>query len=283
MTTPPLHTAGAARRRTRHPFAGQAMAAVAALSLSACATMPADPEARADYVNGNDPAEPANRKIFAGNQFVDRNALQPIARGYREYVPGRVRRSAGNFVSNLAQPGILVNDVLQGNVSRAWSTAQRFVINTTVGGAGLFDVATDWDRPGHRADFGQTLGVWGVASGPSVQLPLLGPSNVRDTVGAIGSLITNPVNLATGGTASAITATSGVLGVVGGRADLLGTTDEIEKSSLDYYATLRSISAQRRAAFIQEGREGRVRAQEEPAKGKRPLPTPGIMDAQPAP
>lgn len=256
---------------------------MAALSLGACATMPTDPEARADYVSANDPAEPTNRTIFAGNQFVDRNALQPVARGYREYIPGRVRRSAANFVSNLAQPGVLVNDVLQGNVSRAWNTTQRFVINTTVGGAGLFDVATDWDRPGHQADLGQTLGVWGVASGPSVQLPLLGPSNVRDTVGAIGGFVTNPVNLATGGAASAVTATGGVLGVVGGRADLLNATDELEKNSLDYYATLRSISAQRRGAFIQEGREGRVRVQEQMGKGEPPLPLIGMTDARPAP
>ena len=118
------------------------------LALAACAHRPADPEARAEYERNNDPGEPTNRVIFSGNKFVDDHALQPIARGYEDYVPGGVRKNIHNFVSNLSQPGIAVNDVLQGNFSRSWNTLQRFVINTTVGGAGLFDVATDWNRPG---------------------------------------------------------------------------------------------------------------------------------------
>jgi phospholipid-binding lipoprotein MlaA len=145
----------------RRPLAARTLASGIALAsaLAACAHPPADATARAEYERNNDPAEPTNRVIFAGNKFVDDHALQPVARGYEEHVPGRVRKSLHNFVSNLSQPAIAVNDVLQGNFSRSWNTLQRFVINTTVGGAGLFDVATDWDRPGHLADFGQTLGV----------------------------------------------------------------------------------------------------------------------------
>ena len=109
-----------------------------------CAHVPTDPEALADYRANNDPAEPTNRVIFAGNQFVDRHALQPVARGYED-LPGRVRDSLHNFVSNLGQPAVAANDLLQSNVSRAWNTTQRFAINTVVGGVGLFDVATDWD------------------------------------------------------------------------------------------------------------------------------------------
>jgi phospholipid-binding lipoprotein MlaA len=109
---------------------------VSALALAACAHAPADPQARTEYERNNDPAEPTNRAIFAGNKFVDDHALQPIARGYEDYVPGRARKSIHNFVSNLSQPGIAVNDVLQGNFSRSWNTLQRFVINTTVGGGG---------------------------------------------------------------------------------------------------------------------------------------------------
>ena len=240
------------------PCRGLAFAAV--LSLGACATAPADPAARAEFDGNNDPAEPTNREVFAANQYVDRNALQPVARGYQDYVPEGVRRGIHNFTGNLGQPGIAVNDLLQGNVSRAWNTAQRFAINTTVGGAGLFDVATDWNRPAHEADFGQTLGVWGVGTGPAVQLPLLGPSNLRDAVGSVGGLVTNPANLLTGGAAVAVSVVTGGLGAVDGRAGLLGTTDSLEKGSLDYYATLRSVSAQRRAALVQEGREGRVQA-----------------------
>jgi phospholipid-binding lipoprotein MlaA len=235
------------------------------LSLFACAHAPADPEARAEYERNNDPAEPTNRTIFAGNQFVDRHALQPIARGYEDYVPGRVRTSIHNFVGNLGQPSIAINDALQGNFSRAWNTTQRFAINTTVGGAGLFDVASDWNRPEHSADFGQTLGVWGIGPGPAVQLPLLGPSNVRDSVGKIAGLVTNPVNFVPGGAAATVGMAGGGLGFVDGRAVLLGTTDSLERTSLDYYATLRSAMAQHRAALVAEGKAGLVTDHQENA------------------
>ena len=257
---------------------GVAIAAV--LSLGACAAAPADPAAHAEFDGANDPAEPTNRKVFAANQYVDRNALQPVARSYQDNVPGGVRQGIHNFTSNLGQPGIAVNDLLQGNVSRAWNTTQRFAINTTVGGAGLFDVATGWNRPAHQADFGQTLGVWGMGTGPSVQLPLLGPSNVRDAVGTVGGLVLNPANLLTGGAAVAATVVSGGLGAVDGRAGLLATTDSLQQGSLDYYATLRSVSAQRRAALVQEGREGRVQ-QAQPSDGAAG-PASGMAPVQPA-
>src|SRR5258706_9595698 len=137
------------------------------LALVACAPASRDPETQAAYERIHDPAEPANRRVFAANQFVDHHALQPVARGYEDYVPARVRRRIHNFVDNLAQPSVAVNDILQGNVTRAWNTTERFGLNTTIGGLGIFDVATDWDRPGHGADFGQTLGVWGIGPGPA--------------------------------------------------------------------------------------------------------------------
>jgi phospholipid-binding lipoprotein MlaA len=228
------------------------------LALVACAHAPKDPEARAAYERTNDPAEPTNRKIFAGNQFVDHHAVQPVARGYENYVPSRVQKSIHNFADNLSQPGVAVNDILQGNVSRAWNTAQRFGLNTTIGGLGLFDVATDWDRPGHSADFGQTLGVWGVGSGPAVQLPLLGPSNVRDSVGKIVDFATKPTNYVPGGAVATVSMASTGLGAVDSRAQLLPTTDMLEKSSLDYYAATRSVAAQHRAALVSDGKQGLV-------------------------
>lgn len=229
-----------------------------AVSLAACAHAPADPAERAEYDRANDPAEPTNRTVFAGNRFVDRNLLKPVATAYNDYVPERVRRSVHSFGSNLKEPGVLVNDLLQGNVSRAWNTTQRFAVNTTVGGVGLFDPATGWGLPHHDADLGQTFGVWGMGPGPSVQLPLFGPSNVRDTAGFAGGLLTNPFNLASGGAITVVSAVGTGTGVVDGRARLLGTTNDLEKNSLDYYATLRSISAQRRAALVDEGRAGKV-------------------------
>ena len=235
-----------------------ALALALTLAVAACAHAPADPEARAEYERNNDPAEPTNRVIFAGNKFVDDHALQPIARGYQDYVPDRVRKSLHNFVGNLGQPSIAVNDALQGNFSRSWNTIQRFAINTTVGGVGLFDVATDWNRPGHSADFGQTFGVWGIGPGPSVQLPIFGPSNVRDSFGKLADLVTNPANLASGGAVATIGAASGGAGFIDRRAELLSTTDPLEHDSLDYYVALRSITAQRRAALVAEGKGGDV-------------------------
>jgi phospholipid-binding lipoprotein MlaA len=229
------------------------------LALAACAHVPTEPEARAEYERNNDPAEPTNRAIFAGNKFVDDHALQPVARGYEKYIPGRVQKCVHNFVGNLGQPAIAMNDLFQGNFARAWNTVQRFAINTTIGGAGLFDVATDWNRPEHQADFGQTLGVWGVGTGPSVQLPLFGPSNVRDSVGKVVDVVTNPVDLIAGGAA---TAAAGGVGFVDKRAGTLATSQALERDSLDYYAAVRSVAAQRRAALVAEGRTGDIGKQE---------------------
>jgi phospholipid-binding lipoprotein MlaA len=253
---------------------------VSILFLAACASAPADPEARAAYDRANDPAEPTNRAIFAGNQWVDRNALKPVARAYQDHVPDRVRKSVHNFVSNLKEPGILVNDTLQANFSRAWVTTQRFVINTTVGGAGFFDVATDWDRPYHEADFGQTLGVWGVGPGPAVQLPIFGPSNVRDSIGRVVGIVANPLNFVPGGAMTGIEAAGGAGGAVDGRAEMLETTDTLEKTSLDYYASLRSMQAQRRAKLVEEGKTG-GQAKSQPLR----IISPDIpdTDAPPAP
>lgn len=226
------------------------------LALLGCAQVPTDPVARAAYEEANDPAEPANRVIFAGNQWVDRNALQPVARAYREHVPDRVRTSLGNFGRNLQAPSILVNDVLQANFDRAWITTQRFVVNTTVGGAGLFDVATDWDLPHHDADFGQTFGVWGLGPGPSLQVPLMGPSNVRDLTGEVAGMFANPLSFASGDAIETVQMANSGVGAVHQRAEMLPVTDDLEKNAIDHYAAMRSMYAERRAAFVEEGRAG---------------------------
>jgi phospholipid-binding lipoprotein MlaA len=240
-------------------------AAACLLAVAACTTPPADPEARAEYDAINDPAEPTNRAIFAANQYVDRHVLKPAASAYLEHVPAPARRSIHDFVTNLGEPVVLVNDVLQGNASRAWVTTGRFAIDTTLGVAGLFDPATDWGLPHHSADFGQTFGVWGVGPGPSVQIPLLGFSNLRDTLGRAVGVLADPMGYIPGSTALDIRVGGGGLGVVDTRADLLPATDSLEKSSLDYYAALRSLVAQRRAALVEEGRSGGEDPDEAPA------------------
>lgn len=235
-------------------FPGRAVALAWLLAVGACAGTPVDPAARVGHDGGNDPAEPMNRIIFQGNQWIDRNALQPVARTYQTYVPDAARNGLRNVSQNLQAPAVLVNDMLQGNMGRAWITTQRFSVNSTLGGAGLFDVASDWDLPMHRADFGQTLGVWGVGSGPDVQLPLFGSSNVRDSVGTALGFFGDPVGYVPG--AQVVQLSAAAAGMVDGRARMLPVTEDLERNSMDYYATLRSVYAQRREAFIDEGRNG---------------------------
>jgi phospholipid-binding lipoprotein MlaA len=247
-------------RHPRHPKHRSmlAFALLAMTALGACAEVPTDPAALSAYDEANDPAEPTNRVIFDANQWIDRNALQPVARTYQDNMPDGVRDSVHNFGQNLRAPFVLVNDVLQGNMGRAWTTTQRFVVNTTVGVAGLFDVASDWDLPAHEADFGQTLGVWGVEPGPSVQLPLLGPSNLRDAAGTAFGLLSDPVGYVPG---MQVVQIAGAVGdVIDGRARMLAVTDGLEKSSVDYYSAVRSLYAQHRAAFVEEGKAGDNRA-----------------------
>ncbi len=214
--------------------------------------------ADASQVGPNDPAEATNRKIFAVNMTIDHAVIKPVATAYVEYVPDGVRRSVHNFTTNLDEPKVLVNDMLQGNVTRALNTTGRFVVNSTAGVGGLFDVAGSLGLPHHGADFGQTFGVWGVGPGPAVQLPLFGSSNVRDSLGTVVGFVADPLNYVPGGAITVISGAGAGGGVVDTRANLLDASNSLEKTSLDYYATLRSINAQRRAALVQDGRDGEV-------------------------
>ncbi|GAA4497445.1 MlaA family lipoprotein [Gluconacetobacter tumulicola] len=207
----------------------------------------------------NDPAEPTNRTVFGGNLFVDHHVLRPVARTYAANVPGSVKHGVHNFSTNLNEPKVLVNDVLQGNFSRSWNTLERFTINSTVGVLGIFDFAQLWGMPYHNADFGQTLGVWGIGPGPDVQLPLMGFSNVRDATGSLAGIVLNPTTFVSAGVVSVVRGASSGLGVVDGRADTLAVTDDVERNSLDEYASLRAMTTQHRAAFIQEGIQGKVK------------------------
>jgi phospholipid-binding lipoprotein MlaA len=199
-----------------------------------------------------DPIEPVNRAIFSFNMFVDRWVLEPVARAYRFVTPEAARRSVANFLANLRSPVILANDALQGERERAGITLGRFMINTTMGVAGLFDPATTLGYPRHDEDFGQTLGVWGVPSGPYIMLPLLGPSNGRDTVGRVGDYFINPLNHC------CITQDErfGLLGTnaVSEREANIELLDDLRANSIDLYATIRTIYTQKRAADIRNGR-----------------------------
>src|SRR5215475_2508334 len=132
-----------------------------ALVVSGCATQPqSQPQGAAPEENFNDPFEDTNRKIFEFNQVVDRHVLVPVAKAYRTALPEPVRDSVRDFLTNLKEPLVFANDTLQGNFGRAKDTVVRFVLNSTIGMAGLVDVAGRWGIPHHQEDLGLTMGVW---------------------------------------------------------------------------------------------------------------------------
>ena len=130
-----------------------------------------------------DPWESMNRRVFAFNETLDKYLLKPVARGYRFVLPDFAQRGVTNFISNIYEFNDVINSILQGRAEGAAQSSGRFVINTTLGLLGLFDVATPMGIPLQRSDFGQTLAVWGADTGPFVMLPLLGPRTVRSGVG----------------------------------------------------------------------------------------------------
>ena len=134
----------------------------------------------------SDPWEGFNRKMFAFNEYLDRNLLKPVAQGYEFITPDPVDRAVTNTFSNAGDTLVIVNDLAQFKFTQALSDTARFLINTTVGFFGVFDVATHIGLPKHNEDFGQTLGYWGVGTGPYIVLPFLGPSTVRDGLAKSG-------------------------------------------------------------------------------------------------
>lgn len=242
--------------------------------LAGCATPPTDPEARADFEARNDPIEPTNRQIFAADEFLDRNAMKPVAQAYRDNVPDVVQHRLHDFLANLQDPMIEVNDLLQGNFARGWITLQRFVINTTFGGLGLFDVAATADLPFHDADYGETLAVWGFGEGPYIVLPILGPSNVRDAIGSGMAFFLDPLGFVGGTNALIANISRGVANGVDDRADNIDKLNALEENSLDFYATLRSAYRQHRAHEIAEA----LGKADQPTSSSVTLGAPGLLD-----
>jgi phospholipid-binding lipoprotein MlaA len=231
--------------------------AVLALVVSGCATQPhSQQQGAAPEENFNDPFEDTNRKIFDFNQVVDRHVLVPVAKTYRAVLPEPVRGSVRDFLINLQEPLIFANDTLQGNFERAKDTVVRFVLNSTIGMGGLVDVAGRWGIPHHEEDLGITLGVWGVPEGPYLVIPILGPSNPRDFGGEVAQGFGDPWNiLAADHNLLWVTFLRGAVNGIDQRARYLDTLADIERTSLDYYATIRSLYRQRRAALIHNERK----------------------------
>ena len=138
-----------------------------------------------------DPLEPINRAVYSFNSVLDKGLVRPIAVGYKYIIPDPIRGGISNFLRNMGEPTTFVNDILQGEAVRARNSLGRFVINSTVGVLGLLDIATRLNIPYHKEDYGQTLAIWGVPSGPYLVLPFMGPSTIRDTVGRIPEVYFN--------------------------------------------------------------------------------------------
>jgi phospholipid-binding lipoprotein MlaA len=217
--------------------------AVGVLALmSACASGP--------QANPRDPLEPMNRKIYGFNDAVDSAVFRPVATAYTKVTPPLVRTGVTNFFSNLGEVWNTTNNALQGKGRNAVESWMRFSINTVFGIGGVFDLATDMGLERHKEDFGQTLGAWGVPSGPYLVLPLLGPSTVRDTaalpVDAQGSLL-NAVPHA--GDHDRLYG----LSLIDTRANLLRATATLEEAALDKYSFTRDFYLQLRDNDVYDG------------------------------
>jgi phospholipid-binding lipoprotein MlaA len=227
------------------------MAALAAVTLLAgCASMPATVEGPQDV---NDPIEPFNRVMFNATLALDKAILRPTALVYRRIVPEPVRNSLRNFLNNLDSPIIFTNDVLQGEFNRAGVTLLRFGANSTVGLGGVVDVAKRWGYMRHYEDFGQTLAVYGVSEGPYLFIPLLGPSNPRDAVGWTADIFFDPLTYVQWREKFWYQTGRWAVDYTDLRARNIETLDEIEKTSLDFYASVRSLYRQSRNNEISNG------------------------------
>lgn len=210
--------------------------------LAGCATGPnADPR---------DPLEPFNRGVYRFNDALDTAILRPVATAYRDVTPPLLRRGVGNFFANLEDIWSFVNNALQFKGQAAGDSLARFGINTFIGMGGIFDVASDLSIEKHAKDFGHTLGYWGVAPGPYLVLPLLGPSSLRDTVALpvdmAGDLVSQVSHIPTRNSAK-------VIRIIDNRSELLRASDMLDEIALDKYSFIRDAYLQRRRNAIYDG------------------------------
>jgi phospholipid-binding lipoprotein MlaA len=204
----------------------------------------------------NDPWQGWNHGTQSFNDEVDKRVLKPLAKGYQWATNDTIDQGVSNFFSNINDIGVTVNDLLQFKLTQGGMDASRFLVNTTAGVAGVVDVAGMIDLPKHNEDFGQTLGFWGVPSGPYLVLPLFGPSSPRETVGRIGDALLNPLTYvsALGGTVgSAASAGSSAVDVVDRRAEAMTTEKIVDEAAVDRYDFIKSAYEQRRDYLVNDG------------------------------
>ncbi|MEO0937652.1 MAG: VacJ family lipoprotein [Pseudomonadota bacterium] len=194
----------------------------------------------------NDPFEPTNRKIHAFNRGIDRALVRPAAQGYSSLIPDPIEDSIGNFSENLGRPSLVVNALLQGDLEGAGLSTVRFLTNSVLGFGGLFDVADEFNVPDHDTDFGETLYVWGAGEGVYMELPVLGPSTTRDTVGRVVDLFTNPLSYELPEPERYYGTAASVASRLSDRGRFTDTIDSILYESADSYAQSRLIYLQNR-------------------------------------
>lgn len=200
-----------------------------------------------------DPWEGFNRKVFGLNNSIDRAFFAPAARAYRATTPKAGRRGLRRFLANFSAPSTFINDILQGEFGRAGKTLSRFAINSTIGAGGFADPAAQMGIDGHKEDFGQTLAVWGVDSGPYLMLPFFGPSSPRDAFGSLIGLGFQPLTYVRTPPATYARFSLAGANLLAARENALDPLAQIEKDSLDYYSSFRSFYTQARAREIRNG------------------------------
>jgi phospholipid-binding lipoprotein MlaA len=224
------------------------LAAVVAVGawVAACSTSP-------EAIEQNDPLEPLNRDVFSLNHALDNQVALPVATFYHSITPGPIREHLHYFLTHLHLPVTFANDVLQGNFERGGEAIGRFAANSTLGFAGVFDVATGWGMPYHQEDFGQTMGWYGVGEGPYLVLPLLGPAVPRDIAGGFVDHYLDPLGYVHWHHKFYYSWGRNALAFVDARSQSVNALREIQRSSIDLYATTRSLYRQSRDAEIRNG------------------------------
>ncbi len=234
------------RKKTAFKRLGAGLCLLGALFVAGCSTTNGNPAA-------NDPWQSTNRKFFKVDRTLDKAIIKPIAKGYRNVVPERGRKSIRHFVDNLHAPVVFANDVLQFEPKRAGITLTRFAINSTIGLAGFFDPAKKMGLEPHEEDFGQTLAFYGIPEGPYVYLPILGPLPPRDMVGYVVDVLTNPLVWMGDPAAGYVNKGRVVADGLGDRERAIEVLENLEETSLDFYAGLRNLYRQNRENEIRNG------------------------------
>ncbi len=245
------------RRTTR--IIGRTFGLGCLLFMAGCAT-----------TSGPDPLQPMNRRFYAFNSDTDRLIMSPVARMYKTVTPKPLRASLTNFFHNVAYPDVIVNDFLQGRIKQGAGDIGRFVVNSTLGLFGLFDVATPLGLKAHVEDAGLTLGRWGVGRGPYLVLPFVGPDTLRNAPSLIMGIFTNVLYYVGN---SALTIPLTVFDVINARANASSSLRYMRENAVDKYVFARDAYLQHRN-YLQDGGHLPLKAVEQMMLPPSPSPAP---------